>query len=294
MKTLQIAEKIINLDIDDAFYHRNLKDFETVKAKSCDLSISVRDKHFTLSDLSSFVKSNGKNKLISTQYMTIYQTPEGYCFTYPLESQVVFSKLNTSTWTAVIDVDTTQEFVPNEEFTLKDYIFFMIRDIFFCYAQNFSMLPIHSSSIIYDEKAYLFTAPSGTGKTTHTNLWKKLFNVQILDGDITMLSVRNNKVFASGMPWCGTSQQYTNITLPLGYIISLSRSNANYIEEFSEIDSVLTITAESMAPNWNRFTVSKTLEIAKSIASLSPVLHLYCTPEDEAASTMKDYLNKQK
>lgn len=293
MKTLKIAGKTINLSIDPSLYHESFKDFEVPVIENPDLTVNVFDRRYTLKDLSNYIKEHKDNKLVSTQYMTVYKTEDGYCLVYPFETQVIYTMLNTRTWSAEIDVDTTQEFIKNQDFTLTDYVFFMIRDVFFCFGQCCNMLPVHSSSIIYNGKAYLFSAPSGTGKTTHTDFWRKLYGVEILDGDVTMLTVNEDEITASGMPWCGTSKRYKNTSVPLGNIILLSRAAENRIEEAGELEAVITITAESLAPNWNREVTAKTLSLAKAIASKRPMLHIYCIPEESAAVAMKNYIDKE-
>ena len=92
---------------------------------------------------------------------------------------------------------------------------------------------LHSSAVLMDEKAYLFTADSGTGKSTHTSLWKKAFGedrVQILNDDKPAVRITKDGIFACGTPWSGKTNLNVNKIVPLAAIGFLERSSENWIE----------------------------------------------------------------
>ena len=66
----------------------------------------------------------------------------------------------------------------------QDSLFLAIRPVFLFLAQKKGMFVLHSASLLYLEKAWLFSGPSGMGKSTHTALWKKLFDTPFLNGDL--------------------------------------------------------------------------------------------------------------
>ena len=71
------------------------------------------------------------------------------------------------------------------------------------YLLNYDIIMFHSSAFALDGKAYIFTAPSGTGKSTHAKLWRERFNdrVIIINDDKPLLAFNDNGIIAHGSPW---------------------------------------------------------------------------------------------
>lgn len=93
---------------------------------------------------------------------------------------------------------------------------------------------LHGAVIVLDDNAYLFTAPSGTGKTTHILKWlKALDQVFVLNGDKPLIKVNGSQAIACGTPWCGKENMGKNTMVPLKAIIYIERAEENYIEETS-------------------------------------------------------------
>lgn len=91
---------------------------------------------------------------------------------------------------------------------------------------------LHSSAVVMDGKAYLFTADSGTGKSTHTALWQKAFGerAEILNDDKPAIRIGANGIYACGTPWSGKTDRNINKIVPIGAIGFLERSEENWIE----------------------------------------------------------------
>ena len=85
-----------------------------------------------------------------------------------------------------------------------------------------------------DGAAYLFTAPSGTGKSTHTRLWREVFGdrVWMINDDKPMLRISENLVTAYGTPWNGKHHISRNASAPLKAIVQLNRGKENIIMDF--------------------------------------------------------------
>ncbi|WP_455057428.1 hypothetical protein [Jutongia sp.] len=81
-------------------------------------------------------------------------------------------------------------------------------------------LLFHGSVIAVDGKAYLFTAKSGTGKSTHTRLWREYFGERavMINDDKPLLKITQDGVYAYGTPWNGKHRLSTNISAPLGHL----------------------------------------------------------------------------
>lgn len=93
-----------------------------------------------------------------------------------------------------------------------------------------NVLLIHGSAIAVDGKGYLFTAKTGTGKSTHTRLWRQVFpHAVIVNDDKPFLQFTEKGIFLCGAPWSGKHGLDTNITVPLQGICILERGSENKI-----------------------------------------------------------------
>lgn len=91
----------------------------------------------------------------------------------------------------------------------------------------------HGSVIAVDGEAFLFTAKSGTGKSTHTANWRKYFGDRavMVNDDKPLLKITDNGVIAYGTPWDGKHHLSTNMSIPLKAVCILTRSETNMIEK---------------------------------------------------------------
>lgn len=141
----------------------------------------------------------------------------------------------------------------------------------------------HGSAVAVGEKAYLFTAKSGTGKTTHTNLWlKNIEGSYVVNGDKPILRIMDGKPFVCGTPWMGKEGFGCNAIVPLTAICFLNRGKENRIEktEFRKVYPCL--IGQSYRPE-NGALVAKTVMLLEKIGHCVPIYELTCNMEDEAA-----------
>lgn len=101
---------------------------------------------------------------------------------------------------------------------------------------KYNALLIHSSALVYEGKAYLFSAESGVGKSTHTRLWKQAFGdaVNIINDDKPVVRVQNNLCTAYGTPFDGGSNIAKNQSAPLKAIIFIERGEDNSIRRATQ------------------------------------------------------------
>ena len=94
-----------------------------------------------------------------------------------------------------------------------------------------NVLLMHGSTVAVDGQAYLFTAPCGTGKSTHTRLWRKVFGERavMVNDDKPFLRLMDGQVFAYGSPWSGKHGLASNVCYPLRGICVLRRGEENVI-----------------------------------------------------------------
>ena len=99
---------------------------------------------------------------------------------------------------------------------------------------DYSYLLMHGAVVSVKNNAFMFSAPSGTGKTTHIRKWLKYIEDSIVvNGDKPLIRVGDKDIIACGTPWSGNEHLNTNIMVPLKAIAFLERSETNNIQEIS-------------------------------------------------------------
>ena len=289
LKAYRIAEVTFTIESDFLFEYENLGLFEAEATEIADIRITAF--HTDSADDSEAFGT----LVLSSPYMNVRIDGDKYRFYYNLSPEIYYCEYDSDTHSAQIVIrNTPLPGIGYMDFTFNDHFFFAVRDVFFFFCQQQGMITLHSSSIIYNGRAYLFSAPSGTGKSTHTALWEQYCGVKPLNGDVALLSVKEGTVYAHGMPWCGTSEKYSNQTVPLGKIIFLKRADSNAISVMNSFEAILNICSRSFSPNWTKALSEKTLNVAKEIDHLSPCLQLKCLPEKSAMELVKNFIDKEK
>lgn len=213
---------------------------------------------------------------LSDKYiLTLPQTPEIY------ELHISKDGMTADIYTMPL---TTDEY--------KENLFHAIRLPFLYVAQKHGMVAIHSASILYKDKAWLFSAPSGTGKSTHANLWKEYLQVPTINGDLNLLAMNENIPVIHGIPWCGTSATFDTETHDLGGIILLRQAPYNRITELPADEKQLLVSQRFISPSWTVELFEKSLSLAGTITDKCLVCRFNCTKEISAMETMKNRIDK--
>ena len=172
--------------------------------------------------------------------------------------------------------------------TFREELFHAIRFPFLYLAQKHHMAALHSASFLYQGKAWLFSGSSGTGKSTHTNLWHDLFRVPLLNGDLNVLALENGQPMIHGLPWCGTSEICDPASYPLGGIILLHKAKEDRIEELSADTKRLLVLQRLISPNWTPQMLSANLDLVDELADRIYIARLHCTKNVSAVNVMKE------
>ncbi|MDO4941622.1 MAG: hypothetical protein Q4E73_02130, partial [Lachnospiraceae bacterium] len=117
--------------------------------------------------------------------------------------------------------------------TLGERAFYEFGSLFAYAVLNHSSCVLHGVVMEYEGKGILVTAPSGTGKTTHTRMWRDYKNALIINGDRCLCRKIDGIWYAYGMPWAGSSGEYINRKVPISCIVNLKRGNENYVKPMS-------------------------------------------------------------
>lgn len=147
-----------------------------------------------------------------------------------------------------------------------------------------NVLLFHGSVVAVDGEAYLFTAKSGTGKSTHTRLWRELLGDRavMVNDDKPFLRVCEKGVLACGSPWNGKHRLGNNICVPLKAICVLERGVENSITEISAAQALFMLLQQSNRPAEANL-LPKYLELVDAVAARVAFYRLQCNMEIEAA-----------
>lgn len=143
----------------------------------------------------------------------------------------------------------------------------------------------HGSVVAVDGEAYIFTAKSGTGKSTHTRLWRKMFGERavMVNDDKPLLRVNpDGTVTVFGTPWDGKHHLSTNIAVPLKAVCLLERSAENHIEPVSPFDHVAFLMQQMYRGEDGAMTF-KALRYFDAFARSCRFYRLGCNMNDDAA-----------
>lgn len=149
---------------------------------------------------------------------------------------------------------------------------------------EYDTILFHGSAISLDGEGYLFTAKSGTGKSTHTRLWRELYKDKavMVNDDKPLLRFTDSGVLVCGTPWDGKHRLSSNCSVPLKALCILERSQTNHIEPVGKRDAFAMLMQQSYRPA-DTGAMAKTMALADRLGSSVRLYRLGCNMEPEAA-----------
>lgn len=154
---------------------------------------------------------------------------------------------------------------------------------------------MHGAVIDVNGNAYTFTAPSGTGKSTHICLWKKLLGdkVTIVNGDKPILRFIDGELYIYGTPWCGKEGWNTNMRSKLKGLCFLERAEKNNIRPLAKPDSASKIMCQILMPT-DPLGAMSTLELIDKMLMKVDTWLLGCNIDIEAAKIAYEAMSGEK
>ena len=159
---------------------------------------------------------------------------------------------------------------------------------------SFGGFMLHSSAVCYNGKAYLFTADSGTGKSTHTSLRKKYLNDKafILNDDKPAVRLIDGKFYAAGTPWSGKTDQNENVLVEIGSVAFLKRGKENKISLLNPSLAVLPLLSQTSFPTSSE-RVDALSKLLEQFVTNIPIFELYCDISEQAFITSFEKMTNQ-
>ncbi|MDQ2087364.1 hypothetical protein RBH29_13105 [Herbivorax sp. ANBcel31] len=163
---------------------------------------------------------------------------------------------------------------------------------------DFNGFCLHSSAVSLDNKAFLFSAPCGTGKSTHTELWRQYFGKDrtfIINDDKPAIRLIDDVFYVYGTPWSGKNNLHSNVKVPLEAIVFIEQSKENRVELLSDREAVKMLISQSLRPfSSNINGMGNLLNIIDILLKKIPVYRLRCNISMEAVELIYNTVNKLK
>lgn len=178
-----------------------------------------------------------------------------------------------------------QKSAENPRLSIGDCEYLYTGSIFSTAIIHFNGFILHSSAVVKDGRAYLFSADSGVGKSTHTSLWRKKFgaeNAKILNDDKPAIRITQEGIFAYGTPWSGKTNLNLNMKVPIAGICFLERGEENSIKREAASTVLSKFIRQTIRP-FEAAEMDRLLELCDFVLRYIPVYTMKCTPTEEAA-----------
>jgi len=182
----------------------------------------------------------------------------------------------------------------DRSYSFEDYEYMSLGSNFYKKLLDFNGIMLHSSAVVVDNKAYLFSAASGTGKSTHTNFWLELFGDRafILNDDKPALRILDDGIYAYGTPWSGKNNISANKKVKVQAICIIKRDIVNSIRPMDSQNAFLRIY-HSTVKKLSQEQALKSFQIINQIIKEIPIYELGCTPTIDAAILSYNYMSKR-
>lgn len=153
---------------------------------------------------------------------------------------------------------------------------------------------LHASTVVSEDKAYMFMGSSGTGKSTHSRLWMEAFpGTQLLNDDNPAVRVMEDGVYAYGTPWSGKTPCYRNLKYPVCAIVKLAQAPSNRFERLHDIRAFVEVYKGCSFLRADVALHDMMCDTLSALVGMVQVAYLECLPDTSAAVLCKNSLIEQ-
>ena len=175
---------------------------------------------------------------------------------------------------------------------MNEYIY--TGSIFYSGLILFGGFMLHSSAVLMDGRAYLFSANSGVGKSTHANMWQQVFGkdrAKILNDDKPAIRIEKDGIYAFGTPWSGKTDLNINVKAPIAGICFIERGKTNKIRRENGGAMVGKLLAQTIRP-YDEKDMELLLGHIDRVLTEVPVYTLSCDISEEAVYVAYNAMSK--
>lgn len=148
------------------------------------------------------------------------------------------------------------------------------------------VLFLHASQIAVGERGILFTAPSGTGKTTQAGLWQRCRGARILCNDRTL----TDGIRTYGFPVDGSAPVISGEVATLGAIVVLEQAAQNTVRRLRPREALARLMSQMVIDTWDQGSRTRALQLLSELMEKTPVYLLRCTPDEGAVVCLEHQL----
>ena len=155
---------------------------------------------------------------------------------------------------------------------------------------------LHASAVAMANQAVLFSAPCGTGKSTHAGLWQQYFGKDkavIINDDRPALRLIGDEIYVYGTPWSGKTNLNANIKVPLQAVVFLKQTKENHIERLTNKEAIKLLVRQSIRPSYDNGKMDALLTLLDALLQKAPVYHFGCNISMDAVKLAYDTINKR-
>ena len=209
--------------------------------------------------------------------LDIYTIDGGYLF-----EMAPFGNVPGAGWLAV-----SGDFSSGRLMVAKNHRFCIDKSLMLMYAfrtAGMGTMEMHASVTVKDGRGFLFLGKSGTGKSTHSQLWlKNIPGTHLLNDDNPIVRMVDGKVWVYGSPWSGKTPCYRNEEFPVGAFVKIKQAPYNEIHKLPPLESFAALSSSTSGLRAIRSVTDSLFATLSSVVESVPCYLLECLPDDEAA-----------
>lgn len=210
---------------------------------------------------------------------------EGYC--------IVFHHINGDTCGLLCTDKNGQEDIvhlTNTPLSHQQFVLGNATMIAYAYATaDKKTVLMHASVVSLEGRGYLMTAPSGTGKSTHTRLWRQCFDqCELVNDDNPVVRIEQGKAIVYGSPWSGKTPCYRNVCHPVGAYVRLFQEPENNIHPYQPLEAYAMLLPAMSCMVWDKRMQTGVSKTVAEMVRLNPMYRLGCRPDEAAARLCRD------
>ncbi len=290
MIRLKIADIVIQLNMPIKLLHDNLYNYLYKGALEADIIWDfVFDNSYEIDE---------KPYIVSKEY-NIYYENNKIVYKYNSESKIPFMIVAKSNFSEVrfylpkrlesLDKCTNLAII-----NAKKNLYNIFKDMFILACIYKGKLPMHAATVVYEDKGYMFSASASEGKSTHAELWEKIYGCEMLNEDLCIVGIDDSedkiKAVVYGCPWSEKTCDSMNEQVLLGGMAFIKKGKENIIFDIGKEELGMNLLESHFVPMLTKEIVDMCVKNICDIARCAKGYKLACNKDKEAAEKAFEYM----